>query len=410
MMEAIMTELQMSSDDVYNRITKISEASGMSKTRLLTNAMKPYLVAAYDPYKRYYKTTCHPGQGTLCFTNDTWALLDALSTKVLSGQAAQYEIDTHTKQLTANSAELFRRILNKDLRIGLAAKSINKHFKNLIPTHDVMLAKLFDYKKVKYPCWGSIKIDGVRAIFKNGKFYSRGGHEYVGLEHISALIPESATLDGELYIPNETFQVSSGRIRSDNPTPDAVYAVFDIPVTNTVPFQERLGTLVQLIHEIYDTHDIPIKSDRPPYRYPIELVTHELLRDEFEVHYYHVRCVANKHEGAVIKSYDYKYVGTRSWHWMKMKTTLTVDTRALDIFEGEGKYEGMLGGVVIAYKNSLVKVGSGFSDTQRKEFWDNPSLIMYRMIEVAYMEETDAGSLRHPRFITLRPDKEKEGL
>ena len=76
------------------------------------------------------------------------------------------------------------------------------------------------------------------------------------------------------------------------------------------------------------------------------------------------------------------------------------------IYEGKGKYEGMLGGVRVHFNNNTDNgVGGGFSDKQRQLFWDHPELIIGKVIETEIMELTDAGNLRHARFKGVREDK-----
>ena len=80
-----------------------------------------------------------------------------------------------------------------------------------------MLAKLFDMSKVKFPCYASPKLDGVRGTFATDQIYSRNGHPYVGINHITDILYSMTyETDGELIIPGLSFQKGSGQIRSDN--------------------------------------------------------------------------------------------------------------------------------------------------------------------------------------------------
>ena len=178
-------------------------------------------------------------------------------------------------------------------------------------------------------------------------------------------------------------------IRNRSLTPDAVFSIFDIPSV-IVPFKQRLIM-------INDLHLIG---------HYIREVQHTILYDAEDLLRFYQSCRRAGYEGAVIKPMDYKYKGSRSYDWMKMKEVLSVDLRVKKLFEGTGKYEGQMGGVVVEYNGREVKVGGGFSDYQRKSYWDEPMKIHACMIEVLYMEETDDGSLRHPRFVGFREDKE----
>jgi len=382
----------LTSDEVFDHIEEIAKASGNSKQVLLRatdHEITRYLVAAYNPYRRYYNTSTVKGHGQEQFSDITWIILDQLHERTLSGDSANFVVDTHIRDLTPKSAELFKRILKKDLRMGMGAKTINKVFPGLIPVHKVMLAKLFDKKRVKYPCFGSPKIDGVRAIFKNGKFYSRGGHIYQGLDLLATEIMNnigfSTPLDGELTVANKSFQEGSGMIRSNSSTPDAIFHVFDLPEVD-IPFVERLTLLA----------DIQVPSFKV---YP---VMHKKLYSFDEITDFYTTCRKTNYEGAVIKSYSYKYKGTRSYDWMKMKNVDTADLEIVGVFEGTGKYEGQLGGIIVDFNGVEVRVGSGFSDSDRVSFWDNQDVIIGQIAEVLYMEVTPDGSLRHPRFIRFR--------
>jgi len=379
----------LTSDNAYDLFVKIANTSGSSKQSLLRQyAPKEYLLAAYDPFTKYYITKCAEGQGYKEFNQLTWDILDGLSSRSLSGDTAKSIVNIHTKEMREKSSNLFRMILNKDLRMGMGKKTINKVFPGLIPTHDVMLAKLFESKRVRYPCFGSPKLDGVRAKFKNGKFYSRNGHEYVGLNNLATELPSiDEEFDGELIVPNVTFQVSSGQIRSDNPTPNAEFHMFEIPLYKG-PFIERL-TLMDDLHLI------------GPH---VLKVPHICLTSETEVHDFYAGCRKIGYEGAVIKPYDYEYKGTRSYDWMKMKPKENKDVIVTGVYEGKGKYAGQLGGVTVDFNNGN-SVGGGFSDKEREAYWLNPESIIGKCIEVSYMELTDGGNFRHANFEGIREDK-----
>ena len=87
------------------------------------------------------------------------------------------------------------------------------------------------------------------------------------------------------------------------------------------------------------------------------------------------------------------------------------------IYEGSkgSKYEGMLGGVYVDYKGTQVGVGSGFSDEERLEYFENPDLIVGKIIEVQYFGETknqknEDKSMRFPVFKMIRDDKDEDDV
>lgn len=107
--------------------------------------------------------------------------------------------------------------------------------------------------------------------------------------------------------------------------------------------------------------------------------------------------VAQGYEGLVLRE-----VGGKG-RWLKVKPTETYDVRVTDIIEGTGKHKGRMG----ALMTEMGKVGTGFSDEERKEWWGfrRSHASKWPLIEVSCMQLTPAGKFRHPRFERIRYDK-----
>jgi len=91
---------------------------------------------------------------------------------------------------------------------------------------------------------------------------------------------------------------------------------------------------------------------------------------------------------------------------LKVKTFKHCDLLCTDVIEGDGKYKGMLGNIICDYKGFNLGVGSGFTDEQRRYYWENKEDIIGRIVTVKYKAETrnkDGGlSVQFPTFIIVR--------
>jgi DNA ligase-1 len=101
-------------------------------------------------------------------------------------------------------------------------------------------------------------------------------------------------------------------------------------------------------------------------------------------------------------------------NWQKKKPRDLLDLKVIDVFEGLGQFQKMLGGVIVHYVGSdgnthEVKVGSGFSKNERMMYWKNKNKILTAIIKVATDGESsnDSGGLsfRFPVFKGVKHDK-----
>jgi DNA ligase-1 len=344
--------------------------------------LKRVVLYAYDPYKHYFMTEpALDGEGDRPIDDLTFQILDSKAKRELSTSAVYQYICS----LDYEAAEVFKRILNKDLRMGLGVKSINKVWPGLIPTFSVQLAKLYEPSRVSFPCFVSPKLDGIRAIYKKGALYTRNGHTIQGVDHILEQCKIGLPLDGELLIPGMTFEESSGQLRSGNPSPNAVYYVFDSPGPD------------DLLTRLYTLSDLNLPN--------VQLVKHDEANSHRAIMEAYHRHREEGYEGSIVKKHDAPYYDGRNYDWMKIKNVDTHDCPVIGFYEGEGKYERLLGGIIIDYYGVPVRVGSGFNDTERSVIWNDQDYYLGKIAEIHAQEETNGKSLRHPRFKGWRWDK-----
>jgi DNA ligase-1 len=327
--------------------------------------------------------------GTNNIGQETFDILDRLRRGEVTGNAAKTLIHNHSATLTANDSLVLEMILTGKLRLGLGIKTLNKYLKNKIPVHETKLASKLDINTVSFPLWASPKLDGMRAEAKFGTMVSRTGKPITGQQHILSHLDDDMPLDGELMIPGLPFEVSLGQLRSHADNPKSVFYVFDTPVPG-VKFEERLERI-----------------DRLKGRYHgVKILKHKLVHNVEELLAYYQECRRLGLEGVVTKRPGHLFTTGRNQDWQKMKEVSSMDLKIVGFEEGEGKYVGTLGAVVVELPDGqTTNVGTGFSDDDRGIIWENQRTYLGEIMEVQYHEKTLAGNLRHPRYYRMRPDK-----
>lgn len=357
----------------------------------------------------------------LIFFNDIFECCEHLSRLRGMDDATlrQVKMLLNVKYPEMDERELYIQLLSKKVHLGIAAKTINKIIPNLIPEWEVQQA----YTVEKYPLkegtefWLTQKLNGARATLYEGQLLARSGMPYKGLEHItdalSWLRVAGFVADGELTLKdkgdlsdNEAFRVSTGILNSDNVNKTVIcYTIFDmIPVKDfdalkpQVTYRYRRDILNQFAERIADT-DGAVKVLPVLYHGTDQSKIEELLE----------QMVREDKEGLMINT-DAPYRRTRHKGILKVKRFYTMDLPIIRCEEGTGRLSGTLGAFVLKYKENEVKVGSGFTDEQREQFWNNRDDMEGLLCEVKYKEiSQDKGtgleSLQFPVFVGIRTDK-----
>lgn len=110
-------------------------------------------------------------------------------------------------------------------------------------------------------------------------------------------------------------------------------------------------------------------------------------------------------EGLMIKREDFQYVYGRSSNWMKMKPTKEKDGVITGFTSGQGKFEGLIGSVVVDFGDGTGTSVSGMADDTRKAITAYPQEYIGQVLRVPYMMRDSQGGYRHPRWGGLHEDK-----
>lgn len=359
---------------------------------------------------------------------DAHALLLKLESREISGNAAKQAAEELCANLKPWSADLFKRCLEKRPDAGMTANTINTALPHFVPQFKCALAEPVDMTRADWPMLIQPKLDGVRVLAhvevakSKVTYYTRKGLTYSSMGHLTAdcldlarhLQRESGShvdmmLDGEVF--GENFKESISAVRKkDTAAVNTNFHVYDWMTASqffasqcSMPQLNRTKLLKAAVTSVY-AEIIDQGRDLK-----IAMVPTMICPDEAHAEGQFALYQEAGFEGAVLKKMNTPYSFRRSYDWMKMKSEASEDLVVIGLEEGTGKYERMLGALIVEYKGVQVRVGSGLTDELRKSLWGVENYAVGRVVEVEYMEVTPDGSLRHPRFVCFRDTVENPG-
>lgn len=398
--------------EAIKRVSKTTEKIEKLRTLLKDEGFHRLVKAAYGDTRYYIKLDCC-GYGlsnevALSENARFWAILEDMAARKLK----RAKVIVLVEAMSKSEAELLRRVTNKNLEGGFARATIDKAMcgekvKGKTTFPGVMLAQPFKESRIKeYPVWVDVKHDGTRCLCvwdgKRASAFTRSGKKIETVPHILKGLEQMLQgygphyVDGELVGESFKEAVSNMR-RKDHVARTLSLAVFDFVESGnpSLAFHERRERLLEFVNQKWGEDQ------------PIFAVDGKICSSMDEVRAFSRECMESGLEGAMIKDIGAAYDFKRSYSWMKIKEEETLDLEVVDIVISKtGKCKGKLGALIVDYKGHQVRVGTGFSDSDREEIptlWEDDELPM--MAEVSFQSVTEAGSLRHPRFIRWREDK-----
>jgi len=404
--------------EVFNIINQIASTTsrtdkeGILKANINNQLLKDVLKFTYDPFiitgiskKKINKDTHLEPSININTVEEAMNYLEKhITGRDIDIANIQHFIYRHDKDLQ----DFFKQVFTKELKIGVTATTLNKVFgKGFINDFSVMLAKPFERFYTDVAC--EVKVDGTRCLTikqrNSVNMFTRNGKLIEGFNSIAdqiKLIPiETIVFDGELIGKNYTDTMNKLFRKSDGK--QANYMIFDM--LTLTEFQQGVSAsdywtrkqgLINLFAQLNVQHDNLICVE------PFKVIKNATVDDINEATQI---AISMGFEGAMIKPLDSKYECKRSYAWQKAKLFQSDEFKIVDFEEGDGKYKGTLGKVIIDVNGTLVGVGSGFSDNERFDIWNNKEQYLGKWIEVQYQEKIKkTGSLRFPTVKGIRLD------
>ena len=296
----------------------------------------------------------------------------------------------------------------------------------------VMLAatlKKGQEKDLEFPLLASPKIDGVRMYIKDGVGYTRS-NKLIPNKHVQNIIKSFNNIldgcDGELVVGNpydkDVYNNTSGAVRRESGEPDVTFCVFDLCHIPDLDYENRLRLLLRPFK------GFRVASEDFPEVF-FQLVDTKLITSYEELEAYEREVLALGYEGVILRSPTALYKQGRSTlkeqGMIKLKRFLDAEaeiigfeelmhnhnqavTNALGLTERSSHKENLEGGnklgalICKTPEGVEFKIGTGFNDAQRQEFWKRRDELLGRLVTYKYFSHGIKEAPRHPVFLRLR--------
>ena len=278
-----------------------------------------------------------------------------------------------------------------------------------------LLAATVDLDKVRFPCYVSPKLDGIRVLGMNGKAMTRSMKELPN-RYIQSIFASGIYdgLDGEIIVgpanAPDVYRTTNSAVMSKAGEPDFTYHVFDRWDLQYITFSSRLEGLATRVH--------------PRVVHVPQVKVHDLAG----VHDAEEGWLSEGYEGLMGRSIDgiYKYgrATMKEGILWKLKqfvdneyevvgfeerrhNTNTATTNELGYTERSSHQAGLvpmdtLGALVLKHDAGPFRCGTGFTDEQRAQIWANRESLTGRMAKIKHFEVGIKTLPRFPVFLDFR--------
>lgn len=334
-------------------------------------------------------------------------LLDYLLENKTGTDVVKLKVNAFILQQPEQYRELLKKIILKNPTIGITGKTANKVWNELVPTFDVMLAEPLE----RFPKHAAVeyKFDGVRAtgvkIKGKTQLFTRNGKKIEGFDSIIKQLDElpydDVAFDGELISDND-YNSTMEKVFKKSGNKEADYMMFDIlPLSefnngqSTDSYKVR-RELLEIIFERNAKQNLRLAPIIAVLKNPTIEQINELTQQAVDAGF----------EGTIVKDMDALYYCKRTYDWQKVKLFVDGDFEIVRIEEGKGKNKGRMGKVIIDVNGVEVGLGTGWTDQERIDMWNNQGRYISQIVEVQYQEVIEkSGSLRFPSVKGIRWDK-----
>jgi hypothetical protein len=385
---------------------------------------------ALDPMTQFYQRKIPAyttGQVTMELEHGLNRLFP-LASRMVTGNAAIAHLTETLSSLSDDNAQVIEKIIQKDLRCGVSVSTANKVWPNLVMDYPCMLCSQYEQKlvdKIKWPALVQLKMDGMRfnAIIRNGtvEYRSRNGKELNLLGNLDKdfiILSQGVecVFDGELIVSDKGIildrQTGNGILNkaSKGTISDLEAHKIRATVWDVIPYNDFISGVCKVPYSTR-INSLELMLERKPEK--VSMVQSNIVNTIDDANVLFETYLADGQEGIILKDLNGIWEDKRTKSQIKFKGELECDLKCVGIQAGTGKYEGMMGALLLESEDGTVKVsvGSGFNDDHRTNIGDE---VIGKIIAVKYnariTNKQGEQSLFLPVFLEVREDKDTADL
>ena len=282
-----------------------------------------------------------------------------------------------------------------------------------------MLAVDADIEKLRFPLLASAKLDGVRAVVRDGVVYSRS-NKPIPNKYVQERFKHLEHYDGELIVGEPTahnvMQTTMSGVMRVEGEPDVMFHAFDHVAEPYAPFHLRYGKLgaLRVRGKTYEDYILVKQTEIPDL--PALIALESLILDM-------------GYEGLILRRPDGHYKMGRSTvnEGLLLKMKRFIDDEALVIGFEERMHNGNeatvselgrtkrsshkanksgrgdLGALVCLLPSGVeFNIGTGFDDNQRSAIWHDRDQYLGQLAKFKYFPVGVKEAPRHPVFLGWR--------
>lgn len=282
-----------------------------------------------------------------------------------------------------------------------------------------MLAADVELEKLKFPLLASAKLDGIRALVKEGTVLSRS-LKPIPNDYVQSLFKHLEHFDGELIVGDPTsktcYRDTVSGVMSKDGEPDVKFFAFDHSGAITAPYILRCRGMFS---KPYNKRIIPLNQHHVTCLDTLLELEAKLLDQGYEglilrdpnAPYKFGRSTVR--EGYLLKlkrftDAEFEVVGFEErMHNGNEATTNELGRTKRSSHKENKTGRGDLGALIVRTAEGLVfNVGTGFDDAQRAEIWTNQAKYQGAWAKVKFFAIGMKDAPRHPVFLGWRDERD----